>query len=307
MRGEERPGPERRWKTQGSRQRLREAVAAVPETRDSARVRTPGVRVHPVVSHPCGERPSETPSAGAGHEVDPRARGAAVLGRELVAHDLHLDYRIYRRREPRPGSPVVVVIEAVDRHVVRIRCAAGDGRVALFDRCAPEFGRVLVRQLPDRQCFLGDASEKQQEVQRVAFEIRDRCDFARAEGRGDGGARRVDAHHRLGVYLDCLRRADASGRERERELGRGPRKQHEGRDRHRAEPFGGDSQSVESRRNPGEAEKTSGVGRHPAGYVAFRRGEGDGRSPYSVPVGVGDFSGNRCVVEVLCEEADRKQ
>ena len=58
-------------------------------------------------------------------QIDAPAGRASILGRKLIANDLDFVNHFDRRREAFARGAVVVVIQAVNRDVVRISSTAG--------------------------------------------------------------------------------------------------------------------------------------------------------------------------------------
>src|SRR5204863_7939787 len=130
-------------------------------------------------------------------QVDAAARSAAVFGGELIANDLHFFNSFDRGREALGGRPIVVVVEPVDRDVVRICRAARQRETPGF--FGGGSGSFIVSQIARRERLFANAAEREDQIERRA--------------RGDGqtldlASRDCAAHNRAGC-IDLGWRSDA--------------------------------------------------------------------------------------------------
>jgi hypothetical protein len=91
---------------------------------DSPAVVVPGICVQRIVTEKVKRSTFESVSAAAGPEIDPATRSSSILRRELVGDDLNFADRFDRRLESKGCPAVVVVVEPIDRNVIRISSTA---------------------------------------------------------------------------------------------------------------------------------------------------------------------------------------
>ena len=159
---------------------------------DAAAVVVPAVGVEGVVTVEHENAPAEAVAPRTRPEIYAAARGTAVFRRKLVRDHLHLGDRLERRLEAVAGRAVVVVVETVDRQIVRVSRAAGKRKVALLERCRARVGPAVLGEAAGRELFFRGAAERQDEVERVAAGVGDLFDLAFGDGAADDRPGRVD-------------------------------------------------------------------------------------------------------------------
>ncbi len=275
------------------------------EAFQAAAVVVPGVGVERFVFEEVEGAPAESVRAAARAEVDAPAGGATVLGGELVGDDLHFFDGFERGLEAFARGAVVVVVEAVDGDVVRVGGAAREREGAgLFGRRRGALDRAAARgvavfgHVARRKRLLGDAAEREDEVERRARERGQALDlFARERG-ADDGARRVHGR-RVALAHDRLLFVEARGPQGEVEARGASRDQFKPRRLFRREAFARDAQGVGARRQLDEAVTAFAV-RH-GGARGLRGGvrRRDARALDDGAVLVDDRAADGNVVEVL--------
>ena len=96
----------------------------------------PGVRVQTFVGKK-GEQPTAKFSrSGTSTNIDPAAGGTTVLRGELIRNYLDLVDVLNGGLETYPADTVIIIIEPIDRDVVRIRSSAGQRKNSTFDQSA---------------------------------------------------------------------------------------------------------------------------------------------------------------------------
>src|SRR5438067_7016144 len=89
------------------------------------RIVLPRIRVQRFIAKEIECPAAKLVRTGTREQVDAATRSPAIFSSELIANNLNFFNRLDRRREPLGGRTIVVVVEPVDRDVVRIRGAAG--------------------------------------------------------------------------------------------------------------------------------------------------------------------------------------
>jgi hypothetical protein len=161
------------------------------QTLQTQRVILPRIRIQRFITKEVESPAVEFTRAAARPQVEPASGSSTVLGRKLIANKLNFLDGFQRRREPFPRGSIIVVIQAVDRDVVRIRRCAGNRKTAGFLwRCART--RAVIRQVASRKRFLADAAERENQFQRRTRIVGQRVNFTRGHGAADDRARRID-------------------------------------------------------------------------------------------------------------------
>src|SRR6266849_4518266 len=102
------------------------------QTGQAKRIVLPGVCIQRFIAEEIEGAPLVLIRTAAREQVHPAASSASILGGELITDNLHLCDRFERRGEALASATVIVVVQTIDRDVVGIRRAAGEGKVSRF-------------------------------------------------------------------------------------------------------------------------------------------------------------------------------
>ena len=126
------------------------------QTLDSQRVVLPRIRIQRFIAKEIKRTAAKLIRTRTRPQIDATTGRTPVFGCELIANDLNFLDGFERRREAFARRTIVVVVETIDRDVVRVGRTAGQREAArLFRRST--FGRIVC-QIASRKRFFTDAA-----------------------------------------------------------------------------------------------------------------------------------------------------
>ena len=134
------------------------------QTLDSQRVVLPRIRIQRFIAKEIKRTAAKLIRTRTRPQIDATTGRTPVFGCELIANDLNFLDGFERRREAFARRTIVVVVETIDREVVRVGRAAGQREVAGFFRRSA-FCRII-GEIAGRKRLFTDAAQSENQIER---------------------------------------------------------------------------------------------------------------------------------------------